>query len=42
VRKGENNNKEKFWSGWKAFQIIFILFDDQQFGILPPWQMAVF
>jgi hypothetical protein len=43
VQEGKNNNKEKkFGADGKLFRIIFILFDDQQFGNLPPWQIAVF
>ena len=32
----------KSGAGGKLFRLIFILFNDQQFGILPPWQIAVF
>jgi hypothetical protein len=34
--------KKKIGADGKLFRLIFILFDDQQFGILPPWQIAVF
>jgi hypothetical protein len=33
---------KKSGAGGKLFRLIFILFNDQQFGILPPWQIAVF
>jgi hypothetical protein len=41
VREGEKN-KKKSGAGGKLYRLIFILSNDQQFGILPPWQIAVF
>jgi hypothetical protein len=32
----------KSGAGGKLFRLIFILFNDEIFGILPPWQMEVF
>jgi hypothetical protein len=34
--------RKKSGADGKLFRLIFILFDDQKFGILPPWQIAVF
>ena len=31
---------KKIGAGGKLFTLIFILFNDQRFGILPPWQIV--